>query len=107
MLFEEMFLGAAPPSADEIVIDGCGCAGAEERNHAARPFLSYFRANLCGHGIDEARNETFGSLLLDVFAGKIDTSSSCRGEPEGGHLVGGGIFEPVNQAQLLQHAHGN
>ena len=80
MAREEMFLRAASPRADEIIVQRAAETGADDWNEAAGPFFRDFGADFDGDAVDDSRDQAFDGLLFDEIAAQIE--SGCAG---GGH----------------------
>jgi len=65
MAREEMFLRAASPRADKIIIQRAAETGADDWDQAARPLFRDFRADFDGDAVNDARDEAFDGLLFD------------------------------------------
>jgi hypothetical protein len=65
---QQMFLRAAPPSANEIIVDHPCRACAHDRNNPPRPLFGDFDAHFSCDRIDELRRQAFDGLLLEKIA---------------------------------------
>lgn len=107
MVLAEVGLGAFPPGAHEPVIQTGADGGAYQRNHATRPLLNHLSAGARGDTLDDAWDELVDNFFLQKFAADIDSGRAGGGDPEFGDFAIGVELKTVNQAQLLNRAHGD
>ena len=81
MAREKVFLGAASPRADKIIIQRAAETGAENRDQPAGPFFSNFRADFHGNAVDDSRDQAFDGLLFDEIAAQIEAGRAGGGHP--------------------------
>ena len=97
MAREEVFLCAASPRSDEIVIQRPAETRAENRNKAAGPFFSDFRSHFDGDAIDDSRDEAFDGLLLHEIATEIESRCAGSGHPKLVDFIFRRVLESVDQ----------
>src|ERR1022692_2011439 len=107
MPLAKMSLGALAPGAQEPVVQSGADGGTDERNHASRPLFYYFDAGSRGDSLNHARNELVDHFLFQKFAANVNSGRAGSDNPEFGDFIVGAELKPVNQAQLLDGAHGN
>src|SRR5215469_1879852 len=99
--------GALAPGAHEIEVQACPDERTGERNQATGPLLHHFAAGLHGDALDHARHKTVDHLFFQQLAADIDPGGAGCRDPEVGNFILGVELEAVNQAELLDGAHGD
>lgn len=103
----EVSLGAAAPFLDEVIVEGGADCTADHGYEAGSPFLGDFDTQLGGNAFDNTRDETFDDFFFDEVAAQVNSCGSRGGNPELDDFIVGRVIESVDQAEFLEHAHGD
>src|SRR5579872_4692149 len=107
MFVAKVCLGTLAPGAHEPVIEASADGGTHKRNHASSPFFNDICTGAGRNALNHSRNELVYHFLFEKFAADVDTRRAGRSDPELGDFVIRVELKAIDEAKLLDGAHGD
>src|SRR4051794_20365807 len=97
VLLAKVLYGAAPPGANEVVVEDGSDGRAGDGDGAGEHLLGHFGADLRGDAADDGLHEFGDHRFFKEFATDVHSGSAGGCDPEFGNLFVSVVLKSVNQ----------